>query len=244
MRNPALNTILCSTAAVMTSVVCAAEVHAGPPAVIPSPVCAAEVGAVPPCAAFDFSNSDFSAVERDYNPSLLYVWSGKQSAAHGVAFLIDKSAGYYLTARHVAEAIAAPNQIVTGIDTSQHKVTLRIVDTDRNHDAALLQVVTFNGVTWSIGAEMAKLPEPWADLVPYELSLSNPDSENVTFSGLAYSEAQHVNPTSPKEDRFTWNEEGTQMTLRVNTDEGDSGAPVYNRKGLVIGIVIDKQRLS
>ena len=66
----------------------------------------------------------------------------------------------------------------------------------------------------------------------------------MTFEGGAYATATQVTFTPPKENRFSY-EDGTRgIALRVNTDGGDSGAPIYNVNGLVIGMVTKKQQLS
>jgi hypothetical protein len=188
------------------------------------------VDAASPCPDFHFADSGFAAIERDYEPALLYVWPGDNSRAHGVAFLIDASASYYLTARHVVElSISNPATPVQGVDSNHHKLLLHIVAEDDQLDVALLKIDNAPQVS---------------GVQPYELFLNNIGPEEVTFSGLAYSNENSFSAHPPKEDRFRYNEDATEMELRVNTDEGDSGAPVYTKQGVVVGMVTNKQKIS
>lgn len=183
-----------------------------------------------PCADFHFPDSGFAAIEQDYKPALLYVWAGDDSRKHGVAFLIDVAAQYYLTARHVVEpSISNPSLAIQGMDPQQNKLTLKLVADDSTLDVALLK------------GQRSALTD---GMRPYELFLATLASEDVTFSGLAYADPYHLLSAPPKEDRFEYNEDGSEIYLRVNTDEGDSGAPVYTKKGLVVGIVRSKQKIS
>jgi hypothetical protein len=184
-----------------------------------------------PCKEFHFPDSDFASVERDHRPSLLYVWVGQNRDEHGVAFLIDASAGYYLTARHVVlDNINDSTQTISVIAVgSSQKLTLSVLAHDEKLDVALL-----------------KVSGPPADhsQAPYELFLSNPAPLDATFSGMAFTNASEVRPTQPKENRLSLSDDGQEMELRVSTDFGDSGAPVYTKQGLVVGIVTGKKRLS
>jgi hypothetical protein len=182
------------------------------------------------CPDLHFTSSSFARIQQDYEPGLLYVWPGDDSRKHGVAFLIEGLPPYYLTARHVVEvALSNPTVPITGIDIGQHKMTLTVVGDDPSLDVALLR---------SDGNWLQDRANP------YELFFSNIGFDDVTFSGLAYASEHDVRPTSPKEDTFRYNKNATEMQLRVNTNDGDSGAPVYTKQGLVVGIVTNKQAIS
>ena len=186
------------------------------------------------CPDFHFASSGFSSVERDYQPALLYLWTGNDSNNHGVAFLIDASKWYYLTARHVVElSISDPARPIRGVDSRGHEMELTLVDEDKTLDVALLERIVKGD-----GSDHLNLVQP------YEIFLSNIGPEEVTHSGCAYAEREHFKCNAPKEARFEYDDEAVLMQLKVATDEGDSGSPVYTKEGLVIGIVIKKQRLS
>jgi hypothetical protein len=183
-----------------------------------------------PCPDFHFLNSSFTAIRRDYEPALLYVWTGDNSRTkHGVAFLIETSPPYYLTARHVvALSINNSSRPIKGVAPGGQKTELTVVAENQSLDVALLK----------------RGSAPSDDVHPYELFLTKRAPENVTFSGLAFADETDLHSVPPKEDAFTYNNNATEMQLRVNIGEGDSGAPVYTEQGLVVGIVRSKQVVS
>ena len=183
-----------------------------------------------PCADFHFPILASRQLSKTTGRPCCTYGPGDDSRNHGVAFLIDVAAQYYLTARHVvAPSILNPSLAIQGVDPLQNSTTLKVIADDSALDVALLK-----------GQRSAS-----ADgMRPYELFLANIASEDVTFSGLAYADAAHLLSAPPKEDRFQYNEDASEIYLRVNTDEGDSGAPVYTKQGLVVGIVRSKQKIS
>jgi hypothetical protein len=148
-----------------------------------------------------------------------------------VAFLIDVTASCYLTARHViAPSITDPSRPIRGVDASQHRqMLLHVVAEDEELDVALLE---------------SDSPVQPDGVQPYELYLNTIPEQDVTFSGMAYTDPESPSAHPPKEDRFRYNDDRTEMELTVNTDEGDSGAPVYNKQGLVVGMVTKRQKIS
>ena len=93
------------------------------------------------CDNYSFAPSTFEKIEQDFKPALLYLWSGDDTRNHGVAFLVDTSPPYYLTARHVVEkAIGNPSQHITGLDKDRHQIKLHVVEQNEALDAALLGV--------------------------------------------------------------------------------------------------------
>ena len=187
------------------------------------------IGSCAACPDFHFADSAFGAVEQDHNSALLYLWSGDKSSNHGVAFLIDEQASYYLTARHVvAQSIKNSSLQIHGVDYGGHKMLLHVVAENETFDVALLKSDR------SLQGDR---------VLAYELFLGNMAPELVTFAGMAFDDAAHVKPHPPGGSRFSEGGNGT-LELTVNTDEGDSGAPVYTNKGLVIGIVTNKKVIS
>jgi TPR repeat protein len=184
----------------------------------------------PDCPDFHFPNSAFESIEQDHRPALLYISTGEKDDNHGVAFLVEPSPPYYLTARHVvASSIANPSRRIIGMNAKGRTIALQVIADDEKLDVALLK-----------GVDSIQLNS----VRPYELYFAGLESQDVTFSGLAFASKKQFTSAPPKENRFEYNEDATQLQLRVNTGPGDSGAPVYNRQGLVIGVVTNKKVVS
>jgi Trypsin-like peptidase domain len=158
---------------------------------------------------------------------------------HGTAFLIEATISgysgsrhfvsplYYLTARHVVEpAISNLNLPIRGLDIDQREISLKVIAEDRTLDIALL-----------------KSDNKLDGVFPYEIFLKQMRPQRVTFAGLAYATSEKVVTTPPAEADFADDPDGT-LLVTMNTNGGDSGALLYNRQGLVIGMVIKKKSVS
>lgn len=150
------------------------------------------------------------------DPSVVYIYSeGEKGASEGTGFFVSKS-GHFLTNAHV---IQGPSNYVATFDGKEYRANL--IQVDENLDLALLQVVTnvdrFQPVT--IGNSNAvQRGEPI-------IVIGNPSGNRFAYSVLS----GIVSGT---------NREWGLLQLSVTTYGGVSGAPVFNKSGAVIGVMV------
>jgi tetratricopeptide (TPR) repeat protein len=169
----------------------------------------------------------FSSIAHDYAGSVIMVESDGNI---GEAFLIDLGRKYFVTASHVVEASIRDATIpISGIDNSHSHLNLTIVDHDQGLDTALLSA----DASFKVDR-----------LLPFDLYFDLVSAgTNVTFSGLAFVNNQHVHATSSTPDNFIYDDDNV-ILLRANTYDGDSGALLYTEQGLVVGVVQQRQMQS
>lgn len=179
------------------------------------------------CAGFHQPFYSFPGMERDYADSIVFINTGD---SNGEGFLIDAARRYYLTARHVVDAaISNPNLAITGRDHLGNTLKLIVLDSDSKLDIALLA---------------ADNSYPTSDKMPFDLYLDVVAEDTlVSFSGLAFANARDVSATSPSPNNFAYSND-MDMLLKVNTNDGDSGAPLYTAQGLVVGVIERKQTIA
>jgi len=144
----------------------------------------------------------------------------------GTGFLIDTDNGYVMTARHVVIAAkeSHTHKITGAFEFSlKNQFSLKLVDDDVLTDIAIVQIES---------------PEYTKGLHPFELSLSlPPDDSLVALGGFQYGDDDKALSDSGKMSR---NKNG-RFEVRANNFPGDSGGPVLDRQGLVIGVIVQRR---
>ena len=171
------------------------------------------------------------------------VTQGKQATAlveigdgraYGSAFCIDPAEGYFVTNAHVANALNNKKNVTLILhsgEKNQRKLQASIVRADKDLDLALLRVNNPEHLTaLSLGSvnDLVETDPITAYGFPFgkELSLSNDEYPNVTVS------TGHI--TSLRKIK------GELATIQVDAqlNPGNSGGPVLNDSGKVVGIVV------
>ena len=150
----------------------------------------------------------------------------------GTGFLIDNEYGYVVTARHVVLPAIGNNLIpINGSSSGQSKkLLLTVLHEDSDSDIAVLQLSPHKALK---------------SIVPLEIAVNNIDVfREYAFAGFPL---EKDIPTTMKGkltssqragERLSGGRAGkTHFQMRVNVFGGDSGAPVVDRHGLVVGIV-------
>lgn len=145
---------------------------------------------------------------------------GATLTSGGTAFLIDGN-GYLVTNAHVLTGAGA---IVS--DNNGNDYNSRILSVDREHDLAILKIddkdfKSVNTLPYSIKKTQAELGEEL-------FTLGYPRDEIVYNMGYLSAKTGYNGDTS-----------SCQLSLTANP--GNSGAPVFNRNGEIIGIISTKQ---
>lgn len=173
------------------------------------------------CGEFRFSRDTPSKVFLSHKKALIHIQAGKLD---GTGFVIDSAGGYILTAAHViADLINKPGQKIIGLSniTQAGRLELDYVKHDDKADVALLRVR---------GTDALK------QVTPFEISMDTPEvGGKVAIAGY-----QFGGPVATPGES-TLPAIGRKLILRVNTFDGDSGAPAIDESGLVIGIVTNRQ---
>ena len=178
-------------------------------------------------------------------PALLRIENGDDDrSGHGTGFLIDNENGLYLTAGHVVRSVEIGSGSTPGGRTlvgrnpqiSQTPLEMKVVARWLEEDAK-------NGL-YEYSRDIAVLqlidPSPVHDLAPLELAFQRPrraDGFKLYGYGLSNSADLFPRPSSDAK-RFDPYSPAPLYKLPTEIRGGDSGAPVYDERGTVYGIVL------
>lgn len=167
-------------------------------------------------------------VERGKKATALVVMQGGQG--FGSAFCIDPT-GLFVTNHHVIENSPNPVLVLSPGEKEQEFVKARVVRQDPVADLALLKVDGHGPfITLPLGevSTLSETMEIAAFGYPFgkELALGKDQYPNVTIS------LGHI--TSLRKDKGVLK----QVQLDASVNPGNSGGPVTNSKGQVVGIVV------
>lgn len=138
----------------------------------------------------------------------------------GTAFLIDGS-GFLITNAHVLTGSGA---IVS--DNNGNEYNSRILSVDREHDLAILKIDD-------------KDFQPLTSL-PYAIKKTQPDLGEELFT-LGYPRDEIVYNMGYLSAKTGYNGDTSSCQLSLTANPGNSGAPVFNKNGEVVGIITTKQ---
>ncbi len=195
---------------------------------------------------YDFANAEFDLCGSFYFPTknspddilkenkaaLIKLYAGGEK---GTGFLVDNEYGYVVTARHVVLPAIEDDLPIEGLSLGQRKkLILKVVDEDTDSDIALLQLIP---------------PKALNSIVPLEIAVHNIDFfAEYAFGGFPFEEdvpttmKGKLEPSRRVVAGLTGRRAGKMyFQMRVNVFGGDSGAPVVNRYGLVVGIVFQNK---
>ena len=152
---------------------------------------------------------------------------------YGSGFIISED-GYILTNYHVVEEALASNSDVTVVLHDETEYPATVVGFDTDHDVALLKIE-------ATGLSPAVLGDSDTMLVGEQVyAVGNPTGE------LEYSMTEGI--VSAKDREITAANSSTGRTETISVFQttaaingGNSGGPVYNSRGEVIGIVVAKK---
>lgn len=184
------------------------------------------------CGTYFFSEKAKTDLIGSHYSSVLRVLvgrpDGQELKAKGTGFLIDSANGFIVTARHVVQNVIDDSDLQIFASTlysptEKYRLNLLTEPSDivKNLDVAILQLDN---------------REALRDVKAFELSFQAPEPySTVTFLGY------QLGDTAPLAEEGLVLFFGGKLQLRANTFSGDSGSPVFNMKGLVIGVVTDKR---
>lgn len=138
----------------------------------------------------------------------------------GTAFLIDAK-GYLITNAHVVDGIGA---II--IDKDGKEYNAQILSVDRNTDLALLKI---NDKDFT----------PLKSL-PYSIRRNQPDLGEELFT-LGYPRDEIVYNMGYLSAKTGYKGDTSSCQLSLTANPGNSGAPVFNKNGEIVGIITTKQ---
>lgn len=182
------------------------------------------------CGSFYFpAKSSPDDILKENEAALIKLDVGDEK---GTGFLIDNEYGYVVTARHVVSPAIGNNLIpIKGSSLGQSKkLLLTVLHEDSDSDIAVLQLSPHKALK---------------SIVPLEIAVNDIDVfGEYAFAGFPL---EKDIPTTMKGkltssrravERLSGERAGkTHFQMRVNVFGGDSGAPVVDRYGLVVGIV-------
>ncbi len=145
---------------------------------------------------------------------------GATLTSSGTAFLIDGS-GYLVTNAHVLTGAGA---IVS--DNNGNDFNSRILSVDREHDLAILKIDDKDYK--STGA------------LPYSIKKTQPDLGEELFT-LGYPRDEIVYNMGYLSAKTGYNGDTSSCQLSLTANPGNSGAPVFNTNGEIVGIITTKQ---
>jgi len=145
---------------------------------------------------------------------------GYTITAGGTAFLIDAK-GYLITNAHVMKGSGA-----VVVDNKGNEFKAKILAVDVEKDLALLKIndddfKKFNSL-------------------PYSISKSNIDLGTEIFT-LGYPKDEIVYNMGYLSARNGFNGDTTNFQISLNANPGNSGGPVFNNKGEIVGIISTRQ---
>ena len=145
---------------------------------------------------------------------------GATLTSGGTAFLIDGN-GFLVTNAHVLTGSGA---IV--LDNNGNEYNSRILSVDRQRDLAILKIddKDFQPVT----------------TLPYSIKKTQPDLGEELFT-LGYPRDEIVYNMGYLSAKTGYNGDTTSCQLSLTANPGNSGAPVFNKNGEIIGIISTKQ---
>jgi hypothetical protein len=186
--------------------------------------------AIADCPDFHFLERGFISEVADHQDAIILIDYGPDKA--GTAFLIDGDHGLFLTARHVvAPSLNSPLLAVPGKTQDGKSLQLKVLKDDPQLDVALLQV---NHAEWLSNA------------LAYELYFARVKRDaEVTFPGLAFAQSRgDVTPSMPPPNAPTYSANGPHVWVRILVNDGDSGAPMFTKEGLAMGLVLGKRSVT
>jgi S1-C subfamily serine protease len=149
-------------------------------------------------------------------------WS-KRAVTSGSGFVVD-SAGYVMTAGHVA---VEPGYIVAARAANGHVYSGKVVDIQSDNDMALIKLKSYQGKAMSPAANTC-LARGTA-----VVSLGKPHAAG-DIARLGQVEAMHFG-RPVRYGNFGYSD---AMVLRMGTQRGESGGPVLNQSGELVGMVV------
>ncbi len=180
------------------------------------------VGAAPICGPFHHNRQTVEALLNQYKPALLRLTVGKM---YGTGFLVDQRRGYVMTAYHLIKPTIMNKTLKIVGQSSRYPgrtLKLEVLDKDLAADTALLQLIPESALS---------------DTRPFELGLDVPPANSVaTLYGYQLGDDEPLS----EQGRISGIVDG-KLHMRVNTFPGDSGSPIFNDRGIVIGVVTDKK---
>ena len=143
---------------------------------------------------------------------------------NGASGVIVDPSGLVVTAAHIALDTKLVVKVVT-FDGQYHNGT--ILKVDRNRELALIRIAPFPGIQAVPLADSSKLTigEP-------VFAIGTPDNKPGVVSLGQVVETRHA-------ERLEYNGFGFDdaVKLRIEVDPGNSGGPVYDRQGHLVGII-------
>ncbi len=145
---------------------------------------------------------------------------GKKPVSGGTGFLID-SKGYILTNAHV---LIGSGAVV--MNSKGHEFKANIIDIDRERDLAILKIED---------ADYLPLKS-----LPYSIRKANSDIGEEIFT-LGYPRTDIVYGKGYLSARTGYNSDSLTYQMQISANPGNSGGPVLNNSGEVIGILSTRQ---
>jgi S1-C subfamily serine protease len=146
-----------------------------------------------------------------------------QALTAGSGFLVNDS-GFAMTAAHVA---VAKGNLVTAEAADGRKYSGTVLDVDPDRDMAILKLKSFHGVPVKPAAQACTSP----GTPVFSLGKPHAMGDTARFGQL---ESMHFG----RPVRYGAFGYPDAMVLRMGTQKGESGGPVFNEQGQFIGMVV------
>jgi len=148
---------------------------------------------------------------------------GSKAITSGSGFLVDSS-GFAMTAAHVA---VAKGNLVTAEAADGRKYAGEVIDVAPERDMAILKLRSFKGVSVSPAAQACVS----AGAAVFSLGKPHAQGDTARFGQL---ESMHFG-RPVRYGAFGYDD---AMVLRMGTQKGESGGPVFNDQGQLVGMVV------